>query len=196
MKTMSNRSPYWMKEIKEIVFNDQVGSWCRLPYPGHKGGCPNYADPKHPYCPPHSPHLTDILDLDKPVYLTFSEFNLRNFEIRMKKKHVDWSKRRCRTVLYWQGTSRSQMRSRANSVKYITGADTVLECPEGMGVQVYATCRKVGLKLERIKNIHWVHHVAFIGWKKKLIRSQAMKLVHEKNYGPDPFLKGIMEREV
>jgi hypothetical protein len=133
-----------------------------LPYPNHPKGCPKYG---HPKCAPNLPQIADVLNLKNPVYIAFSEFNLEAHARKMKEKHPHWTERQCKNVLYWQNTSRKWMRERARCAKILTGADTIIECPEGMGVNVYSTCIVAGLKLEKIKDLKICRHVALIGYR-------------------------------
>jgi hypothetical protein len=47
----------WFKEdVKVIMLDDgEAGKLCRLPYPNHPKGCPNYG--KRALCPPKAPAL-------------------------------------------------------------------------------------------------------------------------------------------
>ena len=161
---MNKDKLYRIRQVKRIVCGD-TGAWCQLPYRNHPKGCPNYG--KRNTCPPDAPHISEVLDLEKPIYIAFSDFDLFSHMKRMSQKHPKWSVYQCRNVLYWQGTSKAEMRRRARIAKTIMGADTIIECAEGMGVNVYATCRHVGLKLEKIKNLKMCHHVALVGWGKR-----------------------------
>jgi len=154
--------PFGVIEAIQVCHSRKTGDWCKLPYPGHAKGCPNYG---RDGCPPDAPFISDIMDLRRPVYVAFSEFNLSAHIFRMQIKHPNWSDRQCRCVLYWQGTSRKQMRIRVKIAKFFGGGNLVLECPEAHGVNVYATCAYSGLKLQRIKNLETCRHVALIGFR-------------------------------
>lgn len=148
-------------EAAKIVVSLKTGEWCLRQYPGHPKGCPNYN--KKDGCPPNASFITEIMDLKKPVYIAFSEFNLSEHVERMRSKHPTWTDRQLKNVLYWQNTSRSQMR-RARIARVRNGADLILICPEAHGVNVYATCFCSGLRLQKIKNLVICRHVALIGF--------------------------------
>lgn len=150
--------------VKRLVTTTKTGNWCLLSYPNHPHGCPNYN--KRNTCPPLAPSISKILDLNYPMYLAFSSFDLQAHVGRMMLKHPTWSMKQLKNVLYWQGTSRKQMRIRARAVMTLTGSDTSIECPEGMGVNVYATCLLSGLILQKIKRLDTCHHVTLIGMGK------------------------------
>lgn len=156
--------PYGIIEVVRIVHNRDIGKWCQLPYPNHPKGCPKFNNDDG--CPPKAPFITEVLDLRRPVYIAFSEFNLHAHVEKMRSKFPKWTERQCRCVLYWQETSRKQMRERAKLAQWITGADRVLTCPEAYGVNVYATCLIAGRKLQRIKHLTTCRHIALIGFKK------------------------------
>jgi hypothetical protein len=83
-------------EVKRLVTSPQVGKWCRLPYEGHKKGCPNYG---RPGCPPGAQSIVDLLDPEEPIYLVSAMFNLKHHSKWMKMRHPDWSERQCRNVM-------------------------------------------------------------------------------------------------
>ena len=149
-------------EIFNLISSEKTGQWCKIPYPNHKNGCPNY-DKKY-YCPPHAVKLVDILDMSRPLYIVHSEFDLGRHVKRMKSKHPEWTDRQCRCVLYWQGTSRKQLRERVRIAQHITGCNIISYCPEGQGINLYATCLKNGLKLEKIRHLSICRHIALLGF--------------------------------
>ena len=141
-----------------------TGAWCQLPYYNHKNGCPNYG---RPGCPPKAALLIDTLDFDYPIYLVHSEFDLEEHIHNMHLSHPTWSIHMQRNVLYWQNTSRKQLRERVAEVKDLTENYMISYCPEGRGLNVYATAKRVGLQLERIKGLKTCRHVALTGTFKK-----------------------------
>ncbi len=153
----------FLYRVKRLVISDQAGKWCRIPYPNHKHGCPKYGDDGGA-CPPSAVPVGEVLNLDAPMYLVHSEFNLQAQVERMKSKHPKWSDLQARCVLYWQDTSRKQMRFRSQLARQRTGTNVALFCPEGRGVNVYATARISGLHLERIRDLKTCRHVALLGF--------------------------------
>lgn len=154
-------NPPWLIPIKKLVLTPSAGEWCRLPYPGHPKGCPNYGETDR--CPPLAPHVTEVFDLEKPLYFVHSEFDLEAHAARMKEKHPNWSERQCRCVLYWQGTSRKQMKERVELARWNLRTTNDTACPEGLGVNVFATARLAGLDLERTRQIKTCRHVSMLG---------------------------------
>ncbi len=153
--------PFGVIEAVRVCHSRKTGEWCQYPYPGHRKGCPNYG---REGCPPKAPFITEVVDLRRPVYIAFSEFNLGAHVFRMRTKHPSWSDRQLRCVLYWQGTSRKQMRQKIKIAQFYGGGSVVLTCPEAHGVNVYATCACAGLRLQRIKNLATCRHIALIGF--------------------------------
>ena len=162
--------PSHIYPVKRLVVSKHVGRWCRLPYPGHPHGCPNFG--KAAKCPPQAPAVRDYFDLSKPLYLVHSTFDLTAHAAGMKERHPGWSDRQCRCVLYWQPTSRKQLKHRFVEAAGILGTDASTMIPEAMGVNVYVTARISGLHLEPIKSLSVCRHVALIGHK----RNGQMKL--------------------
>ena len=151
-------------QIESIVTagTKRTGDWCRLPYPNHPKGCPNYN--QKDTCPPRAPYISNLLDLRRPLYIVNSEFNLGVHMARMKQRHPHWTERQLRNVLYWQNTSRKQMRDLVKTLMFLRGCNTSVECPEGAGVNVYATCRANGIILQSIKDLTICRHVALVGY--------------------------------
>ena len=155
---------HWIKKAKKIIHNRKVLDWCGLPYPGHPKGCPNYCSGK-PKCPPEAPYVTEIMDLARPVYIVYSEFDLAGHMAKMKSRHPHWTERQQRNVLYWQNRSRKQMRDRAIEAAKILRANKICAMGESAGVNLYATCYLSGLRLEKIKDLKICRHIALIGWR-------------------------------
>ena len=153
--------PFGIIEVVQVITSRKTGNWCLRQYPGHVKGCPNYG---RKGCPPDAVFITEIMDLRRPTYIAFSTFNLLAHIKKMQAKHPSWSDRQLRNVLYWQGTSRKQMRQRAKVAQFLTGGDMVLMCPEAHGVNVYSTCKVSGLQLQQIKYLTTCRHIALVGF--------------------------------
>lgn len=153
----------WLFRVKRLVINEEAGEWCRLPYPGHKKGCPMFN--KKPTCPPKIGHVGRNFDLSGPLYLVHSEFDLNADIERRRKNWPDATERQLRCVLYWQETSRDQMRQRAKLAVYNLNLNQVSFCPEGMMVNVFATARLSGLQLDKTRHLKICRHVALIGMR-------------------------------
>lgn len=151
--------------MKRLVLSNQVGRWCQLPYPGHPKGCPNFG--KLSTCPPQAGSIEERFNLSKPLFLVHSEFNLDGHARQMKEKHPGWSDRQCRCVLYWQPKSRKRLKERVVEAKLLLRTTATTTIPEALGVNVYATALKSGLKLEKIKSLSICRHVALLGHNNK-----------------------------
>ncbi|TET67567.1 MAG: hypothetical protein E3J56_12655 [Candidatus Aminicenantes bacterium] len=116
-------------------------------------------------CPPDALPIIEVMDLRKPIFIAFSEFDLSSHIQRMRKRHPEWSERQLRNVLYWQGTSRKEMRHWARIAQSYGCGDLVLTCPEAHGVNVYATCFCSGLKIQKIRELSICRHVALVGFR-------------------------------
>lgn len=151
-------------EQEKIVLDDRArGPWCNLPYQNHPKGCPNYE--KKIVCPPFSRPFHELVV--QPFYLVVTTFDLEAHAIRMKSLHPTWSDKQARCLLYWQNSVRRKLLAEANA--FIKGQNSanlfLLEIPEANGVNVFKTCKAVGIKIERNpKKI--VRKVMLIGTKK------------------------------
>ena len=151
----------WIYPVRRLVISKKVGEWCRIPYPGHLKGCPNYG--KAERCPPQAPSVGDYFDLSHQLYLVHSLFSLSRHQDRMKALHPLWTDRQCRCVLYWQPKSRKTLKERVASALHQLALNASTMVPEAMGVNVYATAYLSGLVLERIRDLRVCRHVALIG---------------------------------
>ena len=161
----------WIIEINRLVTTDRQEDWCKRSYPLHPEGCPKVGKLG---CPPTVEHITKVMDMDRPMYFVHSEFDLAAHVEKMRRRLPHWSERQLRSVLYWQGTSRKQMKERAAIAQWELGTEMVLSCPEAYGVNVYVTARLHGLKMERIKDLKTCRHVALLGYLKKRMDNEAV----------------------
>lgn len=131
-----------------LCVEERVRGWCKLPYPGHPKGCPNYG--RKTTCPPQVGMVDGIYDLSKPHYLVVIEFDLAKHVDKMLSKHPDWTDKQCRCVLYWQGTARKELRNLTQGFIQFLGEELIhTDCPEAMGVNLFKTCYKAGIRLKR-----------------------------------------------
>jgi len=94
---------------------------------------------------------------DPPFMLVGVNFDLGVWAEKLKKKHPEWSDKRARCCLYWQGKVRKVLREKCEDTvhqyKVIRGLHRkdimIFYNPEAMGVQVFKTCELVGIHLER-----------------------------------------------
>ena len=146
---------------KNIIIDYRARGWCKLPYPDHRLGCPNYG--KRKTCPPRAPLFEKIVK--SPFVLVAVKFNLARHIKQMKARHPDWSDRQAKCVLYWQGKVNKYLKDICEGIKSTIPNSVILNKPEAHGVHVFETCRKNGLILEgNPKRIVW--KISIIGIKK------------------------------
>lgn len=156
----------WIILCKDLVMTN-TKRFCFMKYPGHPHGCPCahgrcWGDGKAQI------PLTESIDVSRPIYIVFNEFNLEEHARSMKLKHPHWSDRQCRNLLYWQNTSIAGLKIRIKEAKkVIHPVPEIQSTGEGYGVNVYATCLRSGLKLDRIKDMKICRHLAIMGYRKK-----------------------------
>lgn len=145
-----------MIPLPEIVYDIRArdGTWCKLPYPGHKRGCPNF-----PKCPSRFEDFNNLQERWDHWFAVIEEFDLKTHAGKMKLIHPEWTERQCRNLLYWQPSVKYRLRNKAYA--YWGGDCTVLEIPEACGINVFATLSKVGVIIDRNPII--VRKVMFIG---------------------------------
>lgn len=133
------------KTTNKLVIDYRAMDWCRLPYPDHPKGCPNYD--KKAGCPSTAPRIEDYFDLDKDHYFVVVQFDLGSHIERMLTKHPRWSDRQARCVLYWQAGVNKKLRE--ESEIYADQRFMIYNtCPEAMGVNVIKTCKNIGLPIK------------------------------------------------
>lgn len=135
---------------------------CRLPYPDHPNGCPNFgvrAD-----CPPFVPYFLDTYKDE--VFIVAVIFDFESYLKQRQKLYPHLKDRALRNLLYWQGHVKSELRKFISETDTSFLGDTVIYTPEAMGVNVFETCKKVGLFLERKPAIN-VHKIALVARRLK-----------------------------
>ena len=157
--------PSWILPIKWLYHNKRVPEWCALPYPGHPKGCPNYGQ-RPGVCPPNAPYVTDVFDLNKPLFFIIVEFDLVAHMSNMHIKHPNWSDKQLRNCLYWQEKPRKQLRKLTNKAMFMLPINHTEYKLQALGINVYTTCRKAGIPLQRIRTLKLSRHISVVGSKK------------------------------
>jgi len=132
----------------KLVVNYEARQWCRLPYPAHVKGCPNFG--RSADCPPKAPLVEKWLDLTRPHWIVVAEFDLEAQAARMLAEHHDWSGKMCRNSRYWQSTVVAELRMAVIHFRMSQNKDLVWSLkPEAMGVDVFETLGKLGIPIQR-----------------------------------------------
>lgn len=146
----------------DVVIDYRAREWCKLPYPDHPKGCPNYG--KKSGCPPQASLVENYFDMGKDHYFVAVKFDLFSHISRMKEKHPLWSERQAKCCLYWQSTVNKQLRQECQFFTEQYGLTHNL-CPEAMGVNVIKTCQTAGLPI-KARPVGVVYKVAMLGYLK------------------------------
>ena len=131
--------------VKPVFLTELPGDLCRLKYPNHSNGCPNYG--KKVGCPPTASHLYTLID-SSLVFVIWNVFPFGQHVQRMRSKHPDWSERQVRCCLYWQGKARKQLRMEVDNFLSVHRNMYIVQCPEACGVNVTATMANINKFLE------------------------------------------------
>jgi len=154
-----------MKAIVEPIIDATVRQLCCRPYPNHPKGCPNYG--KRATCPPTAPLLADVLDLNRPIWAVWVEFDLAAHREKMRAAHPTWTRRQLDCCLYWQAGVNNQLRRKTTELfpDLVTGFDPkeVVSCPEACGVNVTETMASIGIALEW-PPVNIIRKVALVGY--------------------------------
>lgn len=130
-------------------------AFCARPYPGHKNGCPNFG--KLPDCPPKALFYPRYFQSQATVVA--ARFDFKNYLQMMHSRHPTWGSKALRNSLYWQGHLRAVLKKEVESK--LKPGQVALYKPEANGVDVTATCAKVGIFLEW-PPVNYVHRIALV----------------------------------
>lgn len=162
-----------MRKVVEVTGKLKIDyrsrEWCKLPYPGHPKGCPNYGLKSH--CPPQAPKIEDWLDLTKPHWFVVVDFNLKEFARQLRHKNPDLTDRQTRCVLYWQGKVRKMLKDDIAKFQYHHPGTVFTLLPEAMGIHVITTARRVGIPIKaRPEDI--IIKIALVGYPKNPVENK------------------------
>lgn len=139
-----------MKDFVEVipVIDFDMRKICTQAYPNHPKGCPNYN--RKAECPPQLPRIDQMLEFNikQPIYAIFNRFDFKGHCDRMRAKHPKWSQRQVECCLYWQGTARKVLREKIKNFLGKHPHYSIIDCPEGAGVNLTETMKLSGITLE------------------------------------------------
>ena len=132
---------------EDIVFDKRAtGYWCKLPYSGHPKGCVNFN--KRVGCPPNSKFFGDLISA--PFFLVAQEFDLSEQVEILNKKESNLEDKRAFCLDYYRGSFSKKIKEEAEAFLESRNQDLfLLERPEANGVDIFNTCKNVGILLER-----------------------------------------------
>lgn len=161
---------------ESIVFTRKTWGYCRMPYPDHPNGCPNFG--KNPNCPPNSKYMEEIKEKYKYFYLIYANFDFRGYKDERKKNllkrynegiktgkiAINTFEKRLKSLteknlgnlLYWQRPVKILLK---NKVKTISNKEfDLLGCGSGFwegiysmesaGIDVYSTLKNNNILFE------------------------------------------------
>ncbi|MFA5731568.1 MAG: hypothetical protein WC934_06150 [Acidithiobacillus sp.] len=170
---------------------DNIGRFCRLPYPDHPNGCPNFG--KNELCPPlfkPIPH-TKFNDYSK-LMLLWAEFDFKSYKIEMKQQWIENNKskgiekeptdKQISCCLYWQNSVKRIIIKSLNTMikdKNISEPSLILACGSGFkhkkganncasmeagGINVILTFKKLHIDIE-VKPVNKVILCILLGFR-------------------------------
>ena len=148
-----------VKQLPLIVWFE-TSEWCKLPYPRHPHGCPNFG--KREDCPPKANKFWSLIKA--PYFLVGIRFNLGEHIEQMRKKHPNWSEAQLKCLLYWQNKVNKRLRELSLKLISLIPNSAILFKPEANGIDVFKTAENVGIFLERNPRF-FVWKIAIIGVK-------------------------------
>ena len=142
----------YVLEPSTVVCERLVQGYCKLPYPGHPQGCPNFANKDG--CPPAIGLWRDIFE---PIARTsVCQWDFQTYRQMMQDRHPGWTDRQVRNPLYWQGYIRKRFYKWAWA--NAEPEEHVVLVPEAMGVNVTRMAENLDIALEwpPMVNLHLV----------------------------------------
>jgi hypothetical protein len=125
--------------VKPRGFN----SWCRLPYPKHPKGCPNFGMRED--CPPNQPYFLDVY---KPLIKVASlKFDLESYLNWRRGNHPGWTDRALRNPRHFQNHLDANLEREIEKLGEDGGFVPVYTA-EAMGANMHMTCLRAGIRLE------------------------------------------------
>lgn len=149
-----------MTLLVTVIIDPSVRDLCFRPYAGHPRGCKNYG--RKVGCPPQVKLYNEVYDTSSPIYAIVNEFDLAFHVSKMRERHPHWSERQLSNLLYWQKGARRVLKQKIVAALHSLPEYHAETCPEGMGVNVTETMRKVGVILEW-PPIHIARQIALLG---------------------------------
>tara|TARA_Y100000310_G_C20691145_1_gene822294 strand:+ start:1139 stop:1681 length:543 start_codon:yes stop_codon:yes gene_type:complete len=146
-----------------IGINPNIQNWCKLPYPRHPKGCPNYGSEERNLrgiredlqprvvreCPPSDKFLNDIFDFSKDIFVIYNIYEVGKDAEERRLTHPklktlgDWY-----NVRYWQNRARRELYDEcANFLDQYKGTIVDL-CPETHGVNLVKVMKTIGIELK------------------------------------------------
>lgn len=118
---------------------------CLIRSNSFRQGCPNYGKKKG--CPPRTLFNEDH-DLNKPLYLIATDFDLTEHAQKIRKAHLNWTEKAVYNPRYWQATARRLHEKEIGDFLKEHVEYSIERSPEGSGINVDRLCRLQGIILE------------------------------------------------
>jgi predicted metal-binding protein len=132
-------------DVHDLEISREYQCMCLKRSNSFRNGCPNYG--RKAGCPPRKLFNEDY-DLNKPVYLIATDFDLTQQTGRIRKMHPDWTEKAVYNPRYWQATARKVHEVEILEFLLINPSYRVERSPEGAGINVDNLCRNYGINLE------------------------------------------------
>jgi len=121
---------------KIIEYSQKIQTYCFKKGGSFRKGCPNYG--KKQGCPPNQPLINKIFDFDKPIYLIYTNFDVKEIAERMAQKHPEWTEKQCYNSRYWQQTARNLHEKEIEKFLEKNKQVIVKKSPEAHGVNIHS----------------------------------------------------------
>lgn len=135
---------------EELIRNENIKRLCRVPYHGHKRGCPNSLG----YGKSCKEEYIDDM-IQEPYWFVCAVCDFKGYKEKMLKLHKHWSDRQLANSRYWQGNIKKRLREYTEQLIVdlsisATYSDLVYDdVPEGYGVNVIKTIENKGYSIPR-----------------------------------------------
>lgn len=130
---------------KNLEISQSYQCLCLTRSNSFRQGCQNYGKKKG--CPPRSLFNEDY-NLDEPLYLIATDFELIEHAKKIRNAHLDWTEKAVYNPRYWQATARKVHEVEIQEFLRVHPNYQVERSPEGAGINVDSLCRQNGINLE------------------------------------------------
>lgn len=132
-------------DVRDLEISRSYQCMCLKKSSSFRQGCPNYG--KKEGCPPRNLFDEDY-DLNSPIYLIATDFNLTKQADRIRITHPDWTEKAIYNPRYWQNTARRIHSGEISDFLKENPEYTIEKSPEGAGINIDKLCRDYGIILE------------------------------------------------
>jgi hypothetical protein len=151
-----------------LLFTEKTRKWCRLPYPGHRDGCPNHCQACNT---PSVEWERRIKSKHDEFVIVMADFDFQRYKDKRRFEHPAWSERQLGNSRHWQKSIKAilvmYIHSRYPYYDFLGAGSGIDGKPsmEAAGINVFGTLARNKIPFEK-KPVNKVLMVALVMKKK------------------------------